>query len=76
MTRPMRRCCIETFGPRVIGLQISRHGDGMQAERRPVKQGSMLIYTIGRSYLLELFQSRLQADLVKIVDGTDEPARL
>ena len=29
----------ETFGPRVIGLQISRHGDGMQPERRPVKHG-------------------------------------
>src|SRR5437660_1054511 len=27
----------ETFGPRVIGLQISRHGDGMQAERRIVR---------------------------------------
>ena len=59
----------EAFGPRVIGLQISRYGEGMQPERRPVKQGSMLIYTIGRSYLLELFQGRLQAHLVKIVDG-------
>ena len=28
----------DTFGPsRVIGMQISRHGDGMTAERRPVK---------------------------------------
>ena len=26
---------VETFGPRVIGLQISRHGDGMNAEWRP-----------------------------------------
>jgi hypothetical protein len=32
----------EIFGPRVIGLQISRHGEGLQAERRPVKDGSML----------------------------------
>src|ERR1700730_4869589 len=38
----------ETFGPRVIGLQISRYGDGMNAERRPVKNGAMLVYTIGR----------------------------
>jgi hypothetical protein len=59
----------ETFGPRVIGLQISRHGDGMQAERRPVKHGSMLFYTIGRTYLIELFHTELQADQVKIVDG-------
>jgi hypothetical protein len=27
----------ETFGRRAVGLQISRHGDGMDAERRPVK---------------------------------------
>jgi hypothetical protein len=25
----------ETFGSRVIGLQISRHGDGMNVERCP-----------------------------------------
>jgi hypothetical protein len=59
----------ETFGPRVIGLQISRHGDGMNAERRPVGNRAMLIYTIGRSYLLELLQSELQSGLVRFVDG-------
>ena len=59
----------QTFGPRVIGLHISRHGDGMGAERRPVNSGAMLVYTIGRSYLMELFHSALQASQVKIVDG-------
>jgi len=59
----------ETFGARVIGLQISRYGDGINAERRPVKQGSMLVYTIGRSYLIELFHAELQSDLVRFVDG-------
>jgi len=29
----------------------------------------MLIYTIGRSHLLELFHSELQSDLVRMVDG-------
>jgi hypothetical protein len=53
----------------VIGLQISRNGDGMNPERRPVGHASMLIYTIGRSYLLELLQSALQSDLVRFVDG-------
>jgi hypothetical protein len=60
---------LETFGARVIGLQITRAGEGMNPERRPVKNSSMLIYTIGRSYLLELFHAELQADLVKFVDG-------
>jgi hypothetical protein len=59
----------ENFGPRVIGLHISRYGDGMNAERRPVRGGSMLVYTIGRTYLIELFHSELQTDLVRFVDG-------
>jgi hypothetical protein len=58
----------ETFGARVIGLQISRHGDGMSFERWPVRHSAMLVYTIGRSYLLELFHSELQSDLVRLAD--------
>jgi hypothetical protein len=37
----------EAFGPRVIGLQISRNGDGMDFERRPVRGAVMMVYTIG-----------------------------
>jgi len=59
----------ETFGPRVIGLQITRHGDGTQFERRPVKNRVMRVYTVVRTYLLELYHSELQADEVRIVDG-------
>jgi hypothetical protein len=58
----------ETFGPRVIGLQISRSGDGMNFERRPVKNSAMLVYTVGRSHLLELYHSLLQSGQVKIAD--------
>jgi hypothetical protein len=60
---------LETFGPRVIGIHIGPHGDGMKFERRPVKNASMLIYPIGRTYLLELFHAELQADQVRFVDG-------
>jgi hypothetical protein len=60
---------LETFGPRVIGVHIGPHGDGMNFEKRPVKNSSMLIYTIGRSYLLELFHTELQSDQVRFVDG-------
>jgi hypothetical protein len=59
----------ETFGARVIGLQISRHGNGMDAEYRPVRHGYLPVYTIGRSYLLELFHSELQSHLVRFTDG-------
>jgi hypothetical protein len=59
----------ETFGPRVVGLQISRHGDGTNFERRLVKQSAMLVYTVGRSYLLEFYHSLLQSGQIRIVDG-------
>ena len=59
----------ETFGPRVVGLQISRHGDGTNFERRPVKNSAMLVYTVGRSCLLEFSHSLLQSGQVRIVDG-------
>src|SRR5262249_56116238 len=39
----------ETFGRRVVGLQITRHGDGMNFEWRPVKNSGMFGYTVGRS---------------------------
>jgi hypothetical protein len=57
----------ETFGPRVIGLQIGRHGDGIGFERRPVNQCSMLVYNIGRNYLLERLRAELASDQLKIV---------
>ena len=59
----------ETFGHRVVGLQISRHGDGTTFERRVVKNSAMLVYTVGRSYLLEFFHSLLQSGQVRIVNG-------
>ena len=53
----------------MIGLYITRNGDGMNAERRPVKDRAMLFYTIGRTYLIELFHAELQSGLIRIVDG-------
>jgi hypothetical protein len=60
---------VEAFGTRVIGLQISRSGDGLNDERRPVGTGVMFVYTIGRSQLLEHFHAELQSDVVRFVDG-------
>lgn len=59
----------DTFGWRVIGLQITRFGDGMTFERRPVKHGVIWIYTIGRTYLLELLHTEMQNAQVRFVDG-------
>jgi hypothetical protein len=59
----------ETFGPRVIGLQISRAGEGMNTEWRPVEAGHLPVYTIGRTRLLELFLNELRSDRVRFADG-------
>ena len=59
----------DTFGSRVIGLQITSGGSGMGAEWRPVKDRSMLVYNIGRSYLIELYHNALLANQIRIVDG-------
>ena len=75
MMQPTPRSLLETFGPRVIGIQISRHGDGMNLESRPVRHGQLPVYTIGRTYLLELFHTELQSDLVRIADRSDDAPR-
>ena len=60
---------VQTFGQRVIGLQISRYGDGMNADWRPVRHGHLPVYTIGRTYLIELFHTELQSDRVRFAEG-------
>ena len=57
---------VESFGPRVIGLQISRYGDGMHPEWRLVRHGHLPVYTIGRTFLIELFHAELQSNLVRL----------
>lgn len=61
----------ETFGNRVIGLHITRYGDGQTAERRPVGHGSMLVYTIGRTYLFDLLLAQFQASQVRLSQSAD-----
>ena len=58
----------ETFGPRVIGLHISRSGDGISFVRRLVKRGYVPIYPIGRTDLFELYISELRSDEVRFAD--------
>jgi hypothetical protein len=61
----------DTFGPRVIGLHITRSGNGMNFEWRPVRNKAQLVYTIGRTYLIELFHREMQAHRVRFVDGPE-----
>src|SRR6516162_8701801 len=62
---------LQTFPGRVVGLQISRHGDGMGFERRFTNYGSLPVYTIGRSILFELLHREFEADLVRLGGTAD-----
>jgi hypothetical protein len=54
------------FGRRVIGLHITRFGDGAQVQWREVKDGAMPIYTVGRTYLIDFLLSQFQANQVRL----------
>jgi hypothetical protein len=58
----------QTFDARVVGLHISRHGDGMKAELRPVKDSAIPVYTIGRTHLLELLHTEMQDHQIRFVN--------
>jgi hypothetical protein len=62
----------ERFGPRAFGLQIGRHGDGLDFELRPLSNGrGIIVYKIGRTTLFELLHTQLVHGLVRFVDGPD-----
>jgi hypothetical protein len=57
---------VQSFNRRVIGLQISRFGDGTEFETRATHFGALSIYKIGRTFLIELLHSDLQSDRVRL----------
>jgi hypothetical protein len=59
----------ERFGSRLIGIQITRGGDAMNFEWRQVKNGAILVYNIGRTYLLDLLLREMQDNKVRILPG-------
>jgi hypothetical protein len=61
---------VQAFGRRVIGLQISRYGDGTECLQRATHYGPLPVYTIGRTYLIELLHSEYQSDRIRY--GNDQ----
>jgi hypothetical protein len=57
----------ERFGARLIGLQITRSGDGMICKRWRVKNDYFRVYTIGRTYLLDLLHRTMCDDKLRIL---------
>jgi hypothetical protein len=60
---------LETFGERVVGLHISRFGNGMTPETRACRHGRLFVYTIGRTYLIDLLENELQSDAVRMIEN-------
>jgi hypothetical protein len=58
-----------TFGPRIVGIHITRHGDGMSFERRQVPGGVILVYSIGRTTLIERYLAELERGEMRMVDN-------
>ena len=61
----------DKLGPRLIGIQITRGGDDMNPETRQVKNGAILVYNIGRTYLLDLLLREMQDNKVRILGGPE-----
>jgi hypothetical protein len=59
----------QMFGPRIVGLHITRHGDGMNCERRQVPGGAIFVYSIGRTTLIENYLAELERGDMRIVDN-------
>jgi hypothetical protein len=61
----------ERFGRRLIGVQITRGGGNMKPETRQVKNDAILVYNIGRTYLLDLLLREMQDNKVRILPGPE-----
>ncbi len=61
----------DTFGSRVIGIQIGRSGDGTTCEQRRVRHGVIPVYNVGRTFLLELLRDEMRGGRVRFADSAE-----
>jgi hypothetical protein len=61
----------ERFGQRFIGLHITRSGNGMEFEVWQVRNGQVMVYTIGRTQLFDILHNALHANQVRITDSPE-----
>jgi len=57
------------FGHRTVGVHITRHGNGMDFERRQVPGGVILVYSIGRTTLIENYLAEMERGDMRIVNN-------
>ena len=61
----------DTFGRRVVGIQIGRSGDGTTCEQRRVRHGVIPVYNVGRTFLLELLLAEMRNDRVRFANSQE-----
>ena len=66
----------DTFGPRVVGVQIGRSGDGTTCQQRRVRDGVMPVYNVGRTFLLELLLAELRDSQIRFANSAESRPRL
>jgi hypothetical protein len=59
------------FGRRVIGVHIGRSGDGTTIYRRPVRNGAIPVYRVGRTFLLENLLAEFREDRIRFANSKD-----
>jgi hypothetical protein len=61
----------DTFGRRVVGIQIGRSGDGTTCEQRRVRHGVIPVYNVGRTFLLELLLAEMRDHRIRFANSAD-----
>lgn len=61
----------DTFGSRVVGVQIGRSGDGTTFQHRRVRNSAVPVYQVGRTFLLELLLAELRDCHIRFVEGAE-----
>jgi hypothetical protein len=61
----------DSFGPRIIGVQIGRSGNGTTVEHRRVRNGAVLVYHVGRTFLLDLLLAQFRDNNIRFVRGPE-----
>ena len=61
----------DTFGRRVVGVQIGRSGDGTTWEQRRVRHGVIPVYNVGRTFLIELLLAEMRDNRVRFANSAE-----
>jgi hypothetical protein len=59
----------DMFGPRIVGLQIGRSGDGTTCQPRQVRHGVIPVHNVGRTFLFDLLLAEMRNHRVRFADS-------